>query len=145
MDFVAPDWPRPAELQNQGKLGCSEEPTRRTFPQDRGDPQGTHSANVANIADRHRQEAGKFAMRCGFAADDADVAAKKLVLIREAATDPAKMPLLRTRGIHVAQGKPQRSRPGVAFLFSRPGFSVSFMVRDLADRFPVVCSDAEGS
>jgi phosphopantetheine--protein transferase-like protein len=139
VEFVAPDWPRPPALQTQGEawvLGGAdpgdlsrkiENILKELTPE-----------NAVKVADRLREEAGSFALRCGFAADDAAVAAKKLEMIREAAADPSKIPILRTRGIHVAQGEPQRSKPGMAFLFPGQGSQYPFMLRDLADRFPIV-------
>ncbi|HMK37470.1 MAG TPA: SDR family NAD(P)-dependent oxidoreductase [Desulfomonilaceae bacterium] len=139
VEFVVPDWPRPPEFEVQGEtwvLGGT----------DAADISARVEAllkelnpdNAANIAHRLRRGAGECAVRCGFAADNAETATKKLELIRDAITDPSKMPVLRTRGIHVAEGESLRARAGVAFLFPGQGSQYPFMLRDLAERFPVV-------
>jgi acyl transferase domain-containing protein len=94
--------------------------------------------NAAVLAAQCRQETGPFDVRCGFAAQDSDSTTKKLSLIRDGLIDPAKQAIFPTRGIHVSQGAPSKAQGGVAFLFPGQGSQYPFMLRDLAERFPVV-------
>ncbi|HTY25739.1 MAG TPA: SDR family NAD(P)-dependent oxidoreductase [Desulfomonilaceae bacterium] len=139
VEFVRRDWPQPPKMQlqaeawviggsNQGNLAAKAEEILRDLT----------PANAAQLAAAQREQAVECQIRCGFAAEDADAAAVKLTLLRDGLADPAKMSLLKARGVHVAQGAPDRSGAGIAFLFPGQGSQYPFMLRDLAERFPVV-------
>ncbi|HAA03617.1 MAG TPA: beta-ketoacyl synthase, partial [Syntrophobacteraceae bacterium] len=139
VEFRPPDWPRPPEMQIQGDawviggtdsgnlLSKVEKLLNDLTPE-----------NAAMLAARCRQETGPFDIRCGFAAQDSESTAKKLSLIRDGLIDPAKQAIFPTRGIHVSQGAPSKAQGGIAFLFPGQGSQYPFMLRDLAERFPVV-------
>ncbi len=82
-------------------------------------------------------------MRLGFAARDPHAAKQKLGLITEALANPSRLVALRTRGIHLCRKAPERSSGGMAFLFPGQGSQYPFMLRDLAERFPVVAQTLE--
>ena len=134
-----PDWPRPPEMQIQADawvlggndprslVGKIEKLLEELTPD-----------NAAALAAGYREERGPFAIRCGFAAPDAESAAKKLSLLRDGLLDPAKQAVFPARGIHICQGAASKIRAGVAFLFPGQGSQYPFMLRDLAERFPIV-------
>ncbi|MBI5569934.1 MAG: SDR family NAD(P)-dependent oxidoreductase [Desulfomonile tiedjei] len=139
--FVPPNWPRPPKLEIRGEawvLGGRDaddlgrkigEILRELTP-----------ANAARLVARHREEAAQYEIRCGFSAPDATVATQKLTVLADAIANPAKRAILPTRGIHVVVGPPKKVRAGVAFLFPGQGSQYPFMLRDLAERFPIVAS-----
>jgi phosphopantetheine--protein transferase-like protein len=137
--FTAPDWPKPAALSVHGEawvIGADDpadvaRKVQQVLVQ-------LNPASATELAVRLRKEASQFPVRCGFAAVDADMAAKKLELIRDAIEDPAKRKVFPAKGIHVAQGPAQKAKAGVAFLFPGQGSQYPFMLRDLADRYPIV-------
>ena len=137
--FTPPDWPRPPALNVQGDawvIGANDpEDVSRKAQEILGQ---LNPGNVPELVVRLRQEAGQYPIRCGFAAQDADMAVKKLELIRDAINDPAKRMVFPAKGIHVAQGPAERAKAGVAFLFPGQGSQYPFMLRDLADRYSIV-------
>ncbi len=139
IEFRPPDWPRFPGMQIQGDawviggtdpgdlIGKVEQLLQDLTPE-----------NAAALAARSRQEAGQFDLRCGFATQDTESAAKKLSLLRDGLIDTSKQAVFPARGIHLCQGRPNRVRAGVAFLFPGQGSQYPYMLRDLAERFPVV-------
>ncbi len=93
---------------------------------------------TSELARRMREEGRNESVRCGFAAKDSGEAAQKLGLIREALTDPKKRAFLPAKGIHAVEGAPEKITKGVVFLFPGQGSQYPFMLRDLAERFPIV-------
>ena len=139
VEFRPPDWPRPPEMQIQGDAWVIGGTDSGAFlSKVEGLLKDLTPENTSILAARCRQETGPFDIRCGFAAQDAETAAKKLSLIRDGLIDPAKQAIFPTRGIHVSRGAPSKARAGVAFLFPGQGSQYPFMLRDLAERFPVV-------
>ena len=139
IEFRPPDWPRPPDMQIQGDAWVigGTDPGNLLSKVERLLKDLTPE-NAAVLAARCRQETGPFDIRCGFAAQDSESTAKKLSLIRDGLIDPAKQAIFPTRGIHVSQGAPSKAQGGVAFLFPGQGSQYPFMLRDLAERFPVV-------
>ena len=139
IEFRPPDWPRLPGMQIQGD-------TWVIGGTDPGDLIGKverllqelTSENTAALAARCREEAGQLDLRCGFATQDAESASKKLSLFRDGLVDPGKQAAFPARGMHLCQGRPSRVRDGVAFLFPGQGSQYPYMLRDLAERFPVV-------
>ena len=139
VEFSPPHWPLPPELTIQGDpwvLGG-------TDPSDLAEKiqkilKELNPSNSAHIASINRKDAARHNIRCGFAAHDADGAAKKLTLILEGMTDDSKLAFFPARGIHLSQGRPKKAVTGAAFLFPGQGSQYPFMLRDLAQRFPIV-------
>ncbi len=139
LEPARPNWPQPPDMKVDGEAWVIG-----------GDDPGDVAAKIGKILNDltpanwtelsalHRDEAAAFGLRCGFAAHNAEVSAEKMNLIREAIADTAKRQLLKVRGIHVAQNGSGLARGGVAFLFPGQGSQYPFMLRDLAERFPVV-------
>ncbi len=91
-----------------------------------------------NLLLLHREQAAGFEIRCGFSAPTVDATAEKLARLKDGLSNPAKMPLLKARGIHISQGHSDKAKGGIAFVFPGQGSQYPFMLRDLAERFPVV-------
>ena len=139
IEFSRPDWPRPPEMHLEAQawvLGGSdpqnlaanaEEILRELTP-----------ANAAQLAALHRERAAGFEIRCGFSASTVDATVEKLARLKDGLSNPAKMPLLKARGIHVCRGHSDKAKGGIAFVFPGQGSQYPFMLRDLAERFPVV-------
>ena len=139
IEFSRPDWPRPPEMQLEAQawvLGGND--PRDLAAKADAILRDLTPANAAQLADLHREEAREFEIRCGFSAPTADATAEKLTLLKDGLSDPAKIRLLKARGIYVAQGASDKAKAGVAFLFPGQGSQYPFMLRDLAERFPVV-------
>ncbi|MFH0825918.1 MAG: beta-ketoacyl synthase N-terminal-like domain-containing protein, partial [Pseudomonadota bacterium] len=94
--------------------------------------------NAVRTAAEYRGKAGEYRVRCGFAARSADEALAKLTLIREGIKDPKKRMAFGPKGISLTESSGDRVRSGVAFLFPGQGSQYPYMLRDLAQRFPIV-------
>ncbi len=139
LSFSTPDWPRPPVLDVQGEAWV----VGGNDPEDLGRKiqkilVQLNPANAIAVAGQLRKEASQCEIRCGFAARDAEMAVKKLEVIRDAIGDPAKRMIFNAKGIHVAQGPAKKAHAGVAFLFPGQGSQYPYMLRDLVERFPVV-------
>ncbi|MBI4965598.1 MAG: SDR family NAD(P)-dependent oxidoreductase [Desulfomonile tiedjei] len=144
VEFRPPDWPKPPEMTIEGDawvIGGSG-PGDLTKRIEKLLEQIT-SANASSLAAAQREESAGCEFRCGFAAQDAQAATEKLSLVLEGLKDPAKRAFFPARGIHVAQASTNRAASGVAFLFPGQGSQYPFMLRDLAERFPVVAETFE--
>lgn len=134
-----PDWPKPAELPLSGEawvLGARD--MRDLAGQIAAIKTELTEGDAHALAARWREAASGSPLRCGFAGGSPEETIKKLALIEEAIADPAKAPALRARGIHFAEGAADRSSAGIAFLFPGQGSQYPFMLRDLAEQYPVV-------
>jgi len=94
--------------------------------------------NWTHLAAIHREAAATESIRCGLAGEDAESISKKLTLVLEACREPAKLAMLPARGIHLCREVGRRTQTRPAFLFPGQGTQYPFMLRDLAERFPVV-------
>ncbi len=136
---VKPDWPKPPNMNIEGEgwiLGA-DEPAELPGKIEALIKDLT-PANFRDLAAVHRDAAAGFNLRAAFAAQNADEAVKKLKAISEVISDPSKVAILPARGVYVAQGPAQKYQKGVAFLFPGQGSQYPFMLRDLAERFPIV-------
>ncbi|MEJ2368770.1 MAG: type I polyketide synthase, partial [Acidobacteriota bacterium] len=137
--FVAPPWPCPPDMNVRGEAWIvGGEDTERIAATIASVLQDLTAEDFSLLAARCREDASERGIRYGFAAQDAEEAKKKLSLINEAVADPEKQAFLATRGIHLARGDREKGRHGVAFLFPGQGSQYPFMLRDLAERYPVV-------
>ncbi|MFH1112944.1 MAG: SDR family NAD(P)-dependent oxidoreductase [Pseudomonadota bacterium] len=142
--FSPPGWPCPRGMQEHGEawvMGAD----------DPGDLAGRiksileelNPVTFPRLTKSLQNDVSGFSLRCGFAAGDAQTAAKKLELILEGLNDPGKQSFFPARGIHISKGKPEKAGAGAAFLFPGQGSQYPFMLRDLAQRFPVVAKTFE--
>ncbi len=144
VEYIPPNWPRPAGMQEQGEawvLGARD--PGDLAAQIRSIVKELNPDTFSQLAARHQNDVSEFSLRCGFAAEDAQTAIKKLGFILEGLDDPGKQSFFPARGIHVSKGEPDKAGPGVAFLFPGQGSQYPFMLRDLAQRYPVVAKTFE--
>lgn len=137
--FEPPQWPTPPDMSTDGVawvVGARDE--RELVDRAADLLEKLHKDGCDVLAGRARSQAGEYPLRCAFAARDKDDTAKKLTLIRDAIADPRKRPVLATKGIHLAADSENRAAAGIAFLFPGQGSQYPYMLRDLAQRFPVV-------
>jgi len=137
--FEPPRWPTPPDLNTDGEawvIGGTDE--RDLAVRAENLLERLPKAGLAALATQSRDEAAKCAMRCGFAARDEADASKKLTLIRDAVADPRKRVIFGTKGIHLTVSSSDRTAAGIAFVFPGQGSQYPYMLRDLAQRFPVV-------
>ncbi len=134
-----PVWPAPPDMLVAAEaivLGAADpaglQKTIETFKRDLG------SGAFAEVVAKYRNGAAGAQLRAAFAASDPESAIKKTAILTDAVSDPSKMALATARGIHVAQGSPVKVDKGVAFLFPGQGSQYPYMLRDLAERFPIV-------
>jgi acyl transferase domain-containing protein/NAD(P)H-dependent flavin oxidoreductase YrpB (nitropropane dioxygenase family)/NAD(P)-dependent dehydrogenase (short-subunit alcohol dehydrogenase family)/phosphopantetheinyl transferase (holo-ACP synthase)/acyl carrier protein len=146
--FTPPDWPRPPQMDLSADawvVGAAnlEELSTEIDRLIKGLETGASGALAASS----RQDASGREVRCAFAGRDSSDAVKKLSLLRGVLVEPQKRPILAAKGIHLYQGRGERARRGVAFLFPGQGSQYPFMLRDLAERFSVVAqtiAEADG-
>ncbi|MDQ1240157.1 MAG: hypothetical protein QG577_2343, partial [Thermodesulfobacteriota bacterium] len=96
--------------------------------------------NFNAIAISHRTEACQLPFRWGFAAKDSDMAQVKLAAVLEAMSDDSKKPFLAAKGIYFHHDDGVIKRKAAACLFPGQGSQYPFMLRDLAQRFPIVAN-----
>jgi phosphopantetheine--protein transferase-like protein len=137
--FSPPNWPKPPRMDLDCEAwilgGNNAEEVEKKIQTLLG---RLNPGNAADLASRYREEAARSELRFGFAAPDVETTVKKLELIRQGLADPSKAAAFPTRGIHACQGSSRRAKTGVAFLFPGQGSQYPFMLRDLAERFPIV-------
>ena len=139
VEVLPPVWPTPPDMRIQGEAWVMggkdladladkiQEILREITPE-----------NWTRLAASQRAAAATEPIRCGLAGQDAESISKKLAFVVEASREPARLAMLPTRGIHLCEDVKRRSRTGPAFLFPGQGTQYPFMLRDLAERFPVV-------
>lgn len=137
--FRPPAWPAPPDMSTAGEawviggansadvLHKVEEILRDLTPN-----------NWTVLAEKYRDVAATCEIRCGFSAANAEMVAAKLEIVRAALADPKKMVAFGTRGIHMTSKDQGRAGGGIAFLFPGQGSQCPYMLRDLAERFPLV-------
>ena len=137
--FVVPNWPTPPGMDVDGQAwvigGSDGRALARTLSSAAGSLTAT---NFREMADRLRDESSGLAIRCAFAAKTPEEAVAKLNLIRDSLADPQKRAFLPAKGVHLAEGPIAKANAGVAFLFPGQGSQYPYMLRDLAQRFPIV-------
>jgi len=139
-----PEWPKPADMQTGAEAWVvGAEGPQNLIAKIEGLLQELSPSAEAALAARERDAACGAEIRFAFAATDAETATAKLALILEGVKDPAKRAMFPTRGIHAAAGPNGRAAGGVAFVFPGQGSQYPFMLRDLAERFPVVAQTFE--
>lgn len=137
--FTPPRWHRPESLSMSGEawvIGAADEKELLAKAS-----QILHTAKedtLADIAKQYRRDALTAKIRCGFAAADTDTLKAKLKLIIDAVEAPPKRLILEPRGIHFVSASAAKRAEAVACLFPGQGSQYPFMLRDLAERFPVV-------
>ncbi len=142
--FSPPSWPCPPEMQEQGEawvMGADN--PGDLAAQIKSVLEELNPGTFSRLAKSHQNNVSGFPLRCGFAAGDAQTASKKLGLILEGLDDPGKQSFFPARGIHISKGEPEKAGAGAAFLFPGQGSQYPFMLRDLAQRFPVVAKTFE--
>jgi len=144
VEFKPPEWPRPPKMEIHGEAwvvgGRDEEDLGLKLE---AAVKELTPSNWSDVSARLRRDSEGQQLKCGFAANDAESCSKKLTMAMEAAKDPSKRPLFSARGIHISGASGERARGGLAFLFPGQGSQYPFMMRDLAERFPVVAQTFE--
>ncbi len=136
-----PTWPKPPQMEVQGNawLIGGENPNDITEKITALLTQLTQENSPRVLTDL-RSKAAANKIRCGFAAHNSDTVIQKLQLIKEGITDPAKRSFFPARGIHYAEADNARAKSGIAFIFPGQGSQYPYMLRDLAERFPIVAA-----
>jgi acyl transferase domain-containing protein/NAD(P)H-dependent flavin oxidoreductase YrpB (nitropropane dioxygenase family)/phosphopantetheinyl transferase/NAD(P)-dependent dehydrogenase (short-subunit alcohol dehydrogenase family)/acyl carrier protein len=144
VEFVPPDWPCPEGMQTLGEawvLGAHNRGDLSTHI--KGILDKLNPGTFSKLSSEHQKSVSEYTVRCGFAAADAETVEKKLSLILEGLEDPAKLSFFPARGIHISEGHPVKAELGAAFLFPGQGSQYPYMLRDLAERFPIVAKTFE--
>jgi len=144
VEYTPPRWPKPAELDTQGEawvVGASDE--QELTAKIEGILKELTPENMPALAALHREVAFEHDVRCGFAAANAKTVQEKMALILQGVNDPSKKAFFPAKGVHLCEGTPVKPVSGVAFLFPGQGSQYPFMLRDLAERFPVVAQTLE--
>lgn len=142
--FNRPPWPKPPTMAVEGELWLlAASDTADLEAKAKGLMEELSNGRVASLARDYGRIPPHSTVRVGFAAADAEDARKKLSLLLDAMSHPEKKAALRARGIHISEGSKTNAQAGVALLFPGQGSQYPYMLRDLAERFPVVAQTFE--
>ncbi len=134
-----PDWPTPKRMVTQAQAWCFGAKDYDDFAERLNELEGKLTeSNWSDLAVLSTKSALPTPLRCGFATIDYDDSIKKIKLLKEALKNPRKRSFLPARGIHLTSLDEARTKAGVALVFPGQGSQYTYMLRDLAQRFPVV-------
>lgn len=137
--FTPPSWPKPPTMTVDGDLWLlAASDTADLVAKAKGLMEELTNGRAPSLARDYSQIPPHSTVRVGFAAVDAQDALKKLSLLLDGMSSPQKKAALRARGIHISEGSRTNAQAGVALLFPGQGSQYPYMLRDLAERFPVV-------
>jgi len=137
--FTPPRWHKPASLSISGEawvVGGADE--REILKKTSEIFDAVKDSTFAEVSRQCRQDALSGQVRFGFAAHDAETVKTKLRLVIQAIEAPPKRLILASRGIHFVSASGAKDTSAVACLFPGQGSQYPFMLRDLAERFPIV-------
>ena len=137
--FAPPRWPKPENMSLAGEAWVIGGADEKEFSEKASEILHTlRHENLREVAAQCRRDALQGRVRCGFAAPDVEAVKAKLGLVLEAIQEPAKRVILASRGVHLFTRGDAKNRGAVACLFPGQGSQYPFMLRDLAERFPIV-------
>ncbi len=137
--FAPPRWPKPQNMSLAGEAWVIGGADEKEFSEKASELlHNIRNENFRAFAMQCRRDALAGRVRCGFAAPDAETVKLKLRLVLEAMREPSKRVLLVSRGIHFLAKGEAKNLAAVACLFPGQGSQYPFMLRDLAERFPIV-------
>lgn len=137
--FSPPKWHMPDTLSVEGEAwvvgGLDPRDASRRIREIVGK---LNDGTFRSLAASTRAEACRLPFRWGFAARDAAMAQEKLALVVNAIADSSKKPFFAAKGISFHRNDPGARPKAAACLFPGQGSQYPYMLRDLAQRFPVV-------
>ncbi|MGC9030050.1 MAG: SDR family NAD(P)-dependent oxidoreductase [Desulfomonilaceae bacterium] len=137
--FTPPRWPKPENMSIAGEAWVIGGADEKEFSEKASEIlHSVRQENFRELALQCRRDALQGRVRCGFAAPDPETVKAKLGLVLDAIQEPAKRVILASRGIHLLPAGATKNRGAVACLFPGQGSQYPFMLRDLAERFPIV-------